>query len=110
MLSDVILTIVPTVTVGDGTCLYYAILMILTGNCQLKYESRLKTVKELISNCNVYDNEEINFCSAWDTFEEEVSESVKTGTYSSLTHMYSLSNLLGCRIVSIYPNTINPCD
>ena len=23
--------------------------------------------------------------------------------------MYSLSNLLGCRIVSIYPNTISPC-
>ena len=83
--------------------------MTLTGNCQLKYELRLKTVKQLISNWNVYDNEELNLYSAWDSFEEEVFGSVKTGTYSSLTYMYSLSNLLGCRIVSIYPNTISPC-
>ena len=82
--------------------------MILTGNCQFKYECRLKTVKQLISNWNVYNNEELNLYGAWDRFEE-VLESVKTGTYSSLTHMYSLSNLLVCRIVLIYPNRINPC-
>ena len=96
-------------TVGDGSCLYNAISIILTGNCHLKYELRLKTVKELISNWNIYDNEELNLYSVWDSFEEEVLESVKTGTYWSLTHMYSQSNLLDCRIVSIYPNTINPC-
>ena len=83
--------------------------MILTGNYQLKYKSRLKTIKKLISNWNVYDNEELNIYSTWDSFEEEVSESVKTGIYSPLTHIYYLPNLLGCRIVLIYPNTINPC-
>ena len=73
--------IVPMVTVGDGSYLYNAISMILTGNCQLKYELRLKTIKELISDWNIYDNEELNLYSAWDSFEEEVLESVKTGTY-----------------------------
>ena len=43
--------------------------MILTGNCQLKYELRLKTVKELISDWNVYDNEELSLYNAWDNFE-----------------------------------------
>ena len=88
--------IVPIVTVEDGSCLYKAISMILTCNCQLKYELRLKTVKEL--NWNVYDNEELNLYSTWDNFEKEVLGNAKTGTYSSLTHMYSLSNLLGCTI------------
>ena len=83
--------------------------MILTGNCQFKYELRLKTVKALINNWNIYDNEELNLYSAWDSIKEEVLESVKTGTYSSLKHIYSLSNLLGCRIVSTYRKTINPC-
>ena len=83
--------------------------MILTGNCQLKYDLRLKNVIELISNWNVCDNEDLNLYSAWESFEEKVLESVKIGTYSSLTHTYSLSNLFGCRIVSIYPNTTNPC-
>ena len=45
-------------TVEDGSCLYKAISMILICNCQLKYELRLKTVKEL--NWNVYDNEELS--------------------------------------------------
>ena len=64
MPSDVIPNIVPVVTVGDVSCLYNAISMTLTGNCQLKYKLRLKTVKELISNWNVYDNEELNLYSA----------------------------------------------
>ena len=48
----------------------FAISMILICNCQLKYELRLKTVKEL--NSNVYDNEELNLYSTWDSFEKEV--------------------------------------
>ena len=107
--SDVIPNIDPIATVGNGSCLYNAISMIWTGNCQLKYEFRLKTVKELVSNWSVYDYEERNLYGAWDSFKEEVLESVKTGTYSSLTNMYSLSNQLGRRIVSIYPNTTKPC-
>ena len=69
--SDANPNIVPIVTVGDGSCLYNSILIILTGNCQFKYELRLKTVKELMSNRNVYDNEELNLYSAWDSFEEK---------------------------------------
>ena len=46
MSSDVIPNIVPVVSVRDGSCLYNAISMILTG-CQLKYKLRLKTEKEL---------------------------------------------------------------
>ena len=109
MPSDMIPNIVPVVRVRDGSYSYNTIFMILTGNCQLKCELRLKTVKELISNWNVYDNEELNLYGAWDSFEEEVLESVKMGTYSSLMHMYSLFSLLGCKIVLIYPNTIKPC-
>ena len=106
MSSDVISTIVPIVTVGDSSCLCNAISIILTGNCQLKYDFRLKTVKELRNNKNVYDNEEVNLYSAWDSFGE-VLECAKTGTYSSFTPMFSLFNLLGCIIFSIYSNTIN---
>ena len=87
MLSDMIPNIVPVVRVRDGSYSYNTISMILTGNCQLKCELRLKTIKELISNWNVYDNEELNLYGAWDSFEEEVLESVKMGTYSSLMHM-----------------------
>ena len=76
MPSDVILNTVPIMTVGDGSCFYNAISMILTGNCQLKYELRLKTVNKLISNWNVYDNEEVNLYSAWESFEKEVLEKV----------------------------------
>ena len=76
MPSDVILNTVPIMIVGDGSCFYNAISMILTGNCQLKYELRLKTVNKLISNWNVYDNEEVNLYSAWESFEKEVLEEV----------------------------------
>ena len=50
MPSDLIPNIAPTVTAGDSSFLYNANLMIWTGTCQLKYELKLKTVKELISN------------------------------------------------------------
>ena len=91
MPSDVILNTVPIMTVGDGSCFYNAISMILTGNCQLKYELRLKTVNKLISNWNVYDNEEVNLYSAWESFEKEVFQ---RKCYSSLMHMYSQSNTI----------------
>ena len=68
--------IIPIVTIWESSCLYNAISMILTGNCQLKYELRLKTVNKLISNWNVYDNEEVNLYSAWESFEKEVLEEV----------------------------------
>ena len=38
MPSEAIPNIVPIVTVREGSCLYNAISVILTGNCQLKYE------------------------------------------------------------------------
>ena len=76
MPGDVSPNIVRFVTVGDGSCLYKTILRILTGNCQLKYELRLKVLKELICNWNFYDNEDL--FSAWDSREEGVLESVKT--------------------------------
>lgn len=99
----------PVMTVGDGSCLYNAISIILTGNCQLKYELRLKTVRDLVQNSDIYDKYELNVYSAWESYEQEVLESIKKSTYSSLTHIHVLSNLLGCKIASVYPNSINLC-
>ena len=103
--------IVPVLCLGDGNCLYNSISLILTGDYQLSRELRLKVVNELILNREYYDTKNLNIYSSaqYDGYETEVLHAVKNGVYSSMRNMVALSNVLGCEIRSIYPDTNNPC-
>lgn len=51
-----------------------------------------------------------NYADAtYDSFKEDVVNSMKSGTYSSLRHAAALSNVLGCAINSVYPQVISSC-
>ena len=49
-----------------------------------------------------------HYYSACDSFQQEVLETTKPGTYSAILHMMALCNILNCRVASIYPHIINP--
>jgi hypothetical protein len=101
----------PVFIKGDGNCFYNAISAYYTGNYDLALELRIKVVNEIIKNRLEYD---IPLYSSYadttyNSFEEDVVISIKSGTYSSLRHIAALSNVLGCNINSVYPEVISSC-
>ncbi|XP_066912218.1 uncharacterized protein, partial [Clytia hemisphaerica] len=96
----------PVWCLGDGNCFYNAISMLLTGDNQLKYELRIKIAQELIVNRDFYDNENFRNYTGKD-YDLEVEQSIKLGTYASITHLTALVNILGIKVRSIYPESDN---
>ena len=101
----------PILTKADGNCLYNAISLYYTGTYDLALELRIKVVNEIIRNRSEYDiTLHSNYADVTSgTFEEDVVNSMKSGTYSSLRHVAALSGVLGCKINSVYPEVINSC-
>ena len=101
----------PILTKADGNCLYNAISLYYTGTYDLALEVRIKVVNEIIRNRSEYDIPlHSNYADVTSgTFEEDVVNCIKSGTYSSLRHVAALSGVLGCKINSVYPEVINSC-
>ena len=101
----------PILTKADGNCLYNAISLYYTGTYDLTLELRIKVVNEIIRNRSEYDiTLHSNYADVTSgTFEEDVVNSIKSGTYSSLRHVAALLGVLGCKINSVYPEVINSC-
>ena len=93
---------------GDGDSLSNSVSMLLTGDLQLKYELQIKVVPELILSRTHYDSKCVQNYSASDSFQQQVLETTKPGTYSAILHMMALCNILNYRVVPIYPHIINP--
>ena len=101
----------PILTKADGNCLYNAISLYYTGIYEFARELRIKVVNEIIKNRSEYDIPlHSNYADVTSgTFKEDVVNSIKSGTYSSLRYVAALSRVLGCKINSVYLEVINSC-
>ena len=122
----------PEQTYGDGNCLFRAVSIALTGNQDLHIELRVRTFFELCLKKNDYLDDQylkrltgLDSCmaklfeSSFDTssvkpgiskavrisnaYEVDALNTIKSGSYSSMWHLYALSNVIGCPISSLYP-------
>lgn len=120
----------PEQTYGDGSCPFRAVSIALTENQDLHIELRVKTFFELCLKKNDYLDDQylkrltsLDSCmdklfeSSFDTssvkpgiskavrisnaFDVDVLNTIKSGSYSNMWHMYALSNVIGCPISSL---------
>lgn len=92
---------------GDGNCLYNSISLLICGNYNLVLELRLKTVREMLANKELYDTNILNnYSGSCKNMEEDILKTVYPGKYSGLRHVAALSNLMKISIKSIYPKVI----
>ena len=123
----------PKQTFGDGNCLYRATSKIICGNENRHVELRVRTFIELCLNRDKYFNNtylkeltglddymENLLGSSFDLssktkgkpkserqregFEAGIVDNIKPGTYSTMWHIFALSNILGFRIQTLYPD------
>ena len=122
----------PKQTYGDGNCLYRAMSRIICGDEERHVELRTRTFIELCMNKEKYLNDgylkELTglddyvqnlLGSSFDLssktkgkpdaerqregFEAGIIETIKPGSYSSMWHIFALSNILGFPIQTVYP-------
>ena len=119
-------TLVPVVVQGDGNCLYRAMSLLLCGSEQMYTELRSRTVcemilwpefyttgdtlaKEVVRNLaaisasfkeghDLHDDETI-----MNIFQDECIAATRSGTYSSMWHIYGLASAVHCVLRSVYP-------
>ena len=120
-------------TFGDGNCLYRAMSKIICGNENRHVELRMRTFIELCLNRDKYLNNsylkeltglddymENLLGSSFDLssktkgkpkserqregFEAGIVDNIKPGTYSTMWHIFALSNILGFPIQTVYPD------
>ena len=123
----------PKQTFGDGNCLYRAMSKIICGNENRHVELRVRTFIELCLNRDKYLNNsylkelaglddymENLLGSSFDLssktkrkpkserqregFEAGIVDNIKPGTYSTMWHIFALSNILGFSIQTVYPD------
>ena len=123
----------PKQTFGDGNCLYRAMSKIICGNENRHVELRVRTFIELCLNRDKYLNNsylkeltglddymENLLGSSFDLssktkgkpkserqregFEAGIVDNIKPGTYSTMWHIFALSNNLGFPIQTVYPD------
>ena len=122
----------PKQTYGDGNCLYRAMSRIICGNEDRHVELRMRTFIELCLNKDKYLNNcylkeltglddyvENLLGSSFDLssktrgkpnaerqregFEAGIVDTIRPGSYSSMWHIFALSNILGFPIQTVYP-------
>ena len=125
----------PKQTFGDGNCLYRAMSKIICGNENRHVELRVRTFIELCLNRDKYLNNsylkeltglddymENLLGSSFDLssktkgkpkserqregFEAGIVDNIKPGTYSTMWHIFALSNILGFPIQTLYPDVL----
>ena len=123
----------PKQTFGNGNCLYRARSKIICGNENRHVELRVRTFIELCLNRDKYLNNsylkeltglddymENLLGSSFDLssktkgkpkserqregFEAGIVDNIKPGTYSTMWHIFALSNILGFPIQTLYPD------
>ena len=123
----------PKQTFGDGNCLYRAMSKIICENENRHVELRVRTFIELCLNRDKYLNNsylkeltglddymENLLGSSFDLssktkgkpkserqregFEAGIVDNIKPGTYSTMWHIFALSNILGFPIQTVYPD------
>lgn len=119
----------PVMCIGDGNCLFRAFSNILFGDEDHHTELRMRSISELAKNEDHYLDENyllaltgasnvvksllpssVNVISKdpITSFRKEVLRTVRSFTFANMWHIFSLSNALGCRVVSVYPKVENP--
>ena len=123
----------PIQVFGDGNCFYRSLSILVCGHDQFYKEMRARTICEMVSNVKLY-TESDTFSKMSEapisiqylyqtsiqtecivngdnlkTLKNDIIMSCKDGQYASLLHVFVAANLLGRPIVSIFPNTPNPC-
>lgn len=118
----------PVVCIGDGNCLFRAFSMVLFGDEDHHTELWIRSICELAKNEKQYlDNRYLlSLTGASDVVEKllpgsvhvisknpstsyrkEVLRSVKSKTFANMWHIFSLANVLGCTVLSVYPDVQN---
>ena len=93
----------PVFTKEDSNYLYNSTSLLLSGEqSQLLTELRIKVVGEMVKNKSVHDAGNL-LKHGVDNFEEDMLDSMRDKTYSSLRHIHAMTNVVCCNIRSVYP-------
>ena len=119
----------PVTCFGDGNFLFRAFSIIFFGNQDHHTEFRIRAVCELPKNEKSYLNNDflysltgaknvvesllpsfvfVNAKDSSASYRREVLRTLKPFTFANMWHMFSLANVLGCTVQSVYPYVQNP--
>lgn len=118
----------PVICSGDGNCLFRAFSIIFFGNEDHHTEFRIRAICELAKNeksylCNDYldsltgaknlvekllpSSVFVNAKDSSSSYQKEVFRTLKSSTFANMWHIFSLANVLGCTVQSVYPDVQN---
>ncbi|KAJ7351071.1 hypothetical protein OS493_037024 [Desmophyllum pertusum] len=127
--DDAPLDFKPVTCYGDGNCLFRAFSIIFFGNEDHHTEFCIRAVCELAKNekdylsnyylhslmgaKNVVENllpssVFVNVKDSSSSYRRDVLRTLKSFTFAHMWHMFSLANVLGCTVQSVYPDVQNP--
>ena len=119
----------PVTCFGDGNCLFRALSIIFFGKEDHHTEFRIRAICELAKNEKSYLNNDflhsltgatnvvesllpssvfVNAKDSSASYRREVLRTLKPFTFANMWHMFSLANVLGCTVQSVYPDVQNP--
>ncbi|CAF4684330.1 unnamed protein product [Rotaria sp. Silwood2] len=85
---------------GDGNCLYQSIVVLMNNPLVTASELRVRTIMELITNENYYQNTYSQYVGPTDIAVKAIC---KNYMFSELYEIAALCNVLQCNIRSVYP-------
>ena len=96
---------IPSMTTGDGNCLFNAVSIALTGNEDRAAELRLRTSVEMALNADTYQRREDydQLMTHSPSYSASMKDCCTEGAYSSIWTMMALSSVVGLPIKSVYP-------
>lgn len=101
---------IPSMTTGDGNCLFNAVSIALTGSEDRAAELRLRTSVEMALNADSYtchpDYDLLMTHSP--SFNTSMQDCCTEGAYSSIWTIMALSSVVGLPIKSVYPPMNGP--
>lgn len=119
----------PGTCYGDGNCLFRAFSMIFFGNEDHHTEFRIRAVCELVKNEKNYLSNDylhsltgvnkvvenllpssvvVNAKDFSSSYRRDILRTLKPFTFAHMWHIFSLANVLGCTVQSVYPDVQNP--
>ena len=119
----------PATFFGAGNCLFRAFSIIFFGNEDHHTEFRIRAICELAKNEKCYLNNDflhsltgaknvvesllpssvfVNAKDSCASYRREVLRTLKPFTFANMWHMFSLVNVLGSTVQSVYPDVQNP--
>ena len=119
----------PVTCYGDGNCLFRAFSMIFFGNEDHHTEFHIRAVCELVKNEKNYLSNDylhslmgvnkvvenllpssvvVNAKDFSSSYRRDILRTLKPFTFAHMWHIFSLANVLGCTVQSMYPDVQNP--